>query len=107
MLSISPEELEMGTIYEGTPCIIQDHAFTSFSADLDCAIDFTNNESEIKVILTIMGKKGDNVLYTGGTDSEIIFPRNYPFVTTGYKLDEWQECRVIFISLDKYKRGLI
>ena len=101
-MSIDPDSLEVEHNYEALPHIIQDRAYTSFSADLDCALDFTESDVDYHLVFTIKGRRNDNALYLGGTDEEYIFPRKIPWVTTGYSLRIWEECRIIFISLDKY-----
>ena len=62
---------------------VLDHdGYTSFSFDKIIALEYATQAGDNKIIFIAECKKGDNALFIGGEESEIIFPRGTRWMIT-------------------------
>ena len=81
--------------------VIRDRGYTSFSEDLDSLLEAGGDTGDRRVVIVYKSREGETGLYLD-EHGEVLFPRETLWITTGYSYRSWQDCKVVFISVDIY-----
>jgi hypothetical protein len=71
-----------------TPHILQDPSYITFSRTADAALEIPGGKGTYRLLFVYQGEPADNALPIAGKSSEVLFPRNARWLTTGYMTDD-------------------
>ncbi|HOW34520.1 MAG TPA: ADP-ribosyltransferase [Methanoregulaceae archaeon] len=103
LLSIDPAECNDG-FHRITPQIIRDLGFTSFTTDAERLV--SKKKDDPKILFVHQTTPSGNALYIGGEDAELLYPRAYPWMATGFACSRRGRETLIFINLASYDGGI-
>ncbi len=103
LLSIDPAECNDG-FHSITPQIIRDLGYTSFTTDADRLVSTKKNNP--KIVFVHQTTSPGNALYLGGEDAELLYPRAFPWMATGFACSRRGRETMIFINLASYHGGM-
>ncbi|HNQ26028.1 MAG: ADP-ribosyltransferase exoenzyme [Euryarchaeota archaeon ADurb.BinA087] len=103
LLSIDFAECNDG-FHSITPQIIRDLGFTSFTMGAERLV--SKKREDPKILLVHQTTSAENALFIGGEDAELLYPRAYPWLVTGFTCSRRGRETMIFINLASYQGGI-
>lgn len=104
LLSVDPVNCIDEGFHSITPHIIQDQGYTSFTKDAGRL--FVKSMKEARALFVYQTKSSDRALYLGGKDLELLYPRAFRWMTTGFDCITKGTMKQVFITLESFSGGM-
>lgn len=104
LLSVDPLKHREDGFHRITPQVIQDPGYCSFTKDARKLV--SKSREDTRILFVHQTRSSDHALNIGGKDFELLYPRSFLWVATGFEYIATGTMNTVFISLEPFSGGM-